>query len=148
MVFLPVNIRIDGRKLLFVGGGSIAMHKIQTVERFTGDITVLAPEIDPRLEDKGFTLVWKAYEPSDLEDVVLVYAATGNDELNRRIRDDARARGILVNVVDSRELSDFISPAVLKQDDMTIAVSSDGRNARKSVEWRNRLQDLLDRGEL
>lgn len=148
MTFLPVNIRIDGRKILFVGGGSIAMHKIQTVERFTRDITILAPEIDTRLENKGFTLVRKVYEPSDLEDAVLVYAATGNDELNRRIRDDARTRGILVNVVDSRELSDFISPAVLKQDDMTIAVSSNGRHARKSVAWRNRIQELLDRGEL
>ncbi|TLU88655.1 MAG: bifunctional precorrin-2 dehydrogenase/sirohydrochlorin ferrochelatase [Chlorobium sp.] len=145
-VFLPLNIRIDNRKILFVGGGKIAMHKIQTVGQYTSGITILAPWIHDDLKGKGYTEIYKEYEKSDLEGFFLVYASTNDNEVNRRIRDDAAQMGIMVNVVDNRELSDFISPAVIKQDEMTIAVSSNGQNVKKSVEWRNRIKALLEKG--
>ena len=147
-VFLPLNIRVDDKKILFVGGGKIAMHKIRTVEQYTRNITILAPEIHADLRGKGFTEIRKRYEKADLEGCFLVYASTNDHEVNRRIRDDAESLGILVNVVDNRELSDFISPAVLKKGDMTIAVSSNGLNVKQSVEWRNRLRSILDTGGL
>ncbi len=147
-VFLPLNIRIDNKKLLFVGGGSLAIHKIRTIEQYTRNITILAPRIHDDLKGKGFTEVCKEYGKSDLEGFFLVYASTGHIEIDRRVRDDAESLGMLVNVVDNRELSGFISPAVLKYDDMTIAVSSNGRNAKKSVEWRNRLREMVKNGDL
>jgi precorrin-2 dehydrogenase/sirohydrochlorin ferrochelatase len=147
-VFLPLNIRVDDKRLLFVGGGKIAMHKIQTVEQYTRNITILAPVISEELKEKGLTEICKEYEASDLDGFFLVYAATNDTEVNRRIRDDAEARGIMVNVVDNRELSDFISPAIIRKDEMTIAVSSNGQNVKKSVEWRNRLRDILQNGWL
>jgi precorrin-2 dehydrogenase / sirohydrochlorin ferrochelatase len=145
-VFLPLNIRVDNRKILFVGGGTIAMHKILTVGQYTRRITILAPWIHEELRGKGYTEILKEYEPTDLEGCFLVYACTNDNEVNRRIRDDASRLGILVNVVDNRELSDFISPAVIKRDEMTIAVSSNGQNVKKSVEWRNRIKALLEAG--
>jgi precorrin-2 dehydrogenase/sirohydrochlorin ferrochelatase len=145
-VFLPLNIRVDNKKLLFVGGGKIAMHKIQTVELYTRNITIIAPVISDELKGKGFSEICKEYESSDLEGFFLVYAATNDSEVNRRIRDDAEARGIMVNVVDNRELSDFISPAIIRKDEMTIAVSSNGQNVKKSVEWRNRLREIVMNG--
>ncbi|HWQ25712.1 MAG TPA: bifunctional precorrin-2 dehydrogenase/sirohydrochlorin ferrochelatase [Chlorobaculum sp.] len=145
-VFLPLNIRVDNKKLLFVGGGKIAMHKIQTVEQYTRNITILAPAISDELKGKGFTEIYKEYESSDLDGFFLVYAATNDTAVNRRIRDDAEARGIMVNVVDNRELSDFISPAIIRKDEMTIAVSSNGQNVKKSVEWRNRLREIVMNG--
>jgi precorrin-2 dehydrogenase/sirohydrochlorin ferrochelatase len=145
-VFLPLNIRVDNKKLLFVGGGKIAMHKIQTVEQYTRNITILAPVISEELKGKGFTEIYKEYESSDLDGFFLVYAATNETAVNRCIREDAEARGIMVNVVDNRELSDFISPAIIRKDEMTIAVSSNGQNVKKSVEWRNRLREIVMNG--
>jgi len=142
-VFLPLNIRVDDKKLLFVGGGKIALHKIQTIEKYTRNITIVAPEIIDELRGKGFTEILKRYEPSDLDGFFLVYASTNDNEVNRRVKEDAAARGIMVNVVDNRELSDFISPAIIKTGEMTVAVSSNGSNVRKSVEWRNRLRDTV-----
>ena len=142
--FLPVNIRIDNRKILFVGGGKIALHKIMTVAKYTRNISIIAPEIQDELHEMGFTEIRKEYETSDLEGFFLVYACTNNIDVNRRIKNDAAACGILVNVVDNRELSDFISPAVIKKNEMTIAVSSNGENVKKSVEWRNAIQAMLD----
>lgn len=142
-VFLPLNIRVDDKKILFVGGGKIALHKIQTIERYTRNITIISPEIIDELRGKGFTEVFKRYEPSDLDGFFLVYASTNDNEVNRQVKDDAAARGIMVNVVDNRELSDFISPAIIKKGAMTVAVSSNGQNVKKSVEWRNRLRDTV-----
>ncbi len=142
-VFLPLNIRIDDKKILFVGGGNIAMHKIQTIELYTQNITVIAPEIHDELKNKGFELVCKEYEKKDLDGFFLVYAATDNIEVNRRIKRDAAARGIMVNVVDNRELSDFISPAIYKKDEMTIAISSNGQNVKKAVAWRNTIRETF-----
>jgi precorrin-2 dehydrogenase/sirohydrochlorin ferrochelatase len=142
-VFLPLNVRIDNKKILFVGGGKIAMHKIQTVEQYTGNITILAPEIHPDLQGKGFTEIVKRYEPADLEGAFLVYASTNDEEVNRQIKEDAERLGILVNVVDNRELSSFISPAVIRKDEMTITVSSNGENVKKSVAWRNKIREMM-----
>ncbi|MCG8377788.1 MAG: bifunctional precorrin-2 dehydrogenase/sirohydrochlorin ferrochelatase [Chlorobiales bacterium] len=142
-VFLPVNVRIDDKKILFVGGGNIAMHKIQTVEQYTRNITVVAPEIHDELRGKGFELVCKEYEEGDLDGFFLVYAATDSIEVNRRIKKDAAARGIMVNVVDNRELSDFISPAIFKDEEMTVAISSNGQNVKKAVAWRNRIREMF-----
>jgi precorrin-2 dehydrogenase/sirohydrochlorin ferrochelatase len=142
-VFLPLNIRVDDKKILFVGGGKIALHKIQTIEQYTRNITIVAPEIIDELRGRGFAEIVKSYEPSDLDGFFLVYASTNDNAVNRRVKDDAAARGIMVNVVDNRELSDFISPAIIKKGEMTIAVSSNGSNVKKSVEWRNRLRDTV-----
>ncbi len=144
--FLPLNIRIDNKKILFVGGGKIALHKIKTVEQYTRNITIISPEIQDELHQMGFSEIYKEYETSDLQGFFLVYACTNILEVNRRIKDDAAELGIMVNVVDNRELSDFISPAVIKKDEMTIAVSSNGQNVKKSVEWRNRLQAMIQNG--
>lgn len=142
-VFLPLNIRVDDKKILFVGGGRIAMHKIQTIEQYTRNITILAPEISEELRGKGFTEILKSYEPSDLDGFFLIYASTNDNEVNRRVKEDAAARGIMVNVVDNRELSDFISPAIIRKGEMTVAISSNGQNVKRSVEWRNRLRDTV-----
>ncbi|MBN1929061.1 MAG: bifunctional precorrin-2 dehydrogenase/sirohydrochlorin ferrochelatase [Chlorobiaceae bacterium] len=143
-VFLPLNVRVDNKKILFVGGGKIALHKIQTIEKYTRNITIVSPEIIDELKGKGFTEIYKTYEPSDLDGAFLVYASTNIEEVNRQVRDDAEARGIIVNVVDNRELSDFISPAIIKKGEMTVAVSSNGQNVKKSVAWRNRLREMID----
>jgi precorrin-2 dehydrogenase/sirohydrochlorin ferrochelatase len=145
--FLPLNIRIDNKKILFVGGGKIALHKIKTVGQYTRNITIVSPDIQDELHQMGFTEIRKEYGTSDLEGFFLVYACTNNLEVNRRIKNDAADYGILVNVVDNRELSDFISPAVIKQDEMTIAVSSNGENVKKSVEWRNKLKSIVERSD-
>ncbi len=142
-VFLPLSIRVDNRKILFVGGGRIALHKIRTVSQYTRNITILAPSISEELRAMGFVGIHKRYEPSDLDGFFLVYACTNDSGVNRSIHDDCTSRGIMVNVVDNRELSDFISPAIIRKGEMSIAVSSNGQNVKKTVEWRNRLRDTV-----
>ncbi|OHD54651.1 MAG: hypothetical protein A2Y33_02405 [Spirochaetes bacterium GWF1_51_8] len=143
-VFLPLSIDVSEMKILMVGGGRVALHKLKTILRFTNRITVLALTHDPSLEALGVTLVRKEFEPGDLDGFGLVYACTDNRETNRLIADSAALRRILCNVADDPELSGFISPAVYQKDNMSVSVSSGGMDVARSVKWRNRIKEIIE----
>jgi len=149
MNFLPLSIDIEHETILIIGGGKVAIHKIESLERFTHRIKVVALEVVPEIRQRKFIqVIEKAYEPSDLEGHLLVYAATNNQELNSCIRTDARQYRCLVNVVDKPSNCDFISPAIYKQDQMTVAVSSNGENVFAAIHWRNQIRDLAEAGRI
>ena len=145
MKFLPVSLNIAGKKILIIGGGKIALQKLKTLRRFTKSITITAKKIRREIKQSGFACREKPYEAAVLRGANLVYACTDDRSLNARIKRDARKAGILVNVADDPALCDFISPALLKKGCMTIAVSSDGRNAKKSVALRNKIKDSISK---
>jgi precorrin-2 dehydrogenase/sirohydrochlorin ferrochelatase len=145
MKFLPIGLKIDGKKILLVGGGKVALQKIRRLKPFTQNLTVLACEISQVVQKTGVRCLKRSYRPSCLKGFSLVYACTNDGALNREIHRDAERLGIPVNVVDCPEESDFISPAIYKKGSMTVAVSSDGRNARRSVLLRDRIKESLDK---
>lgn len=137
--FLPVAIRITGRKIVIVGGGRVGLHKATILSRFTDEATVVSPEFREEFEQLPFRLVRKAYETSDLAGAFLVYICTENEELNRRIKSDAEAVGVLASVCDNPSLCDFISPAIFRNGDISIAVTSNARDVRRSIRIRDRI---------
>jgi siroheme synthase-like protein len=145
---MPVSLRIDGRNILVVGGGRLALHKTALIARFTPRITVVAPRFDDGFRHTTFTLRHKEYSPDDLRDIFLVYACTDSDALNARIRDDAAAQGILASVCDNPERCDFISPAIYINNNVTVSVSSDARRVRQSVRIRDDIRRLAEQGLL
>jgi precorrin-2 dehydrogenase / sirohydrochlorin ferrochelatase len=72
-----------------------------------------------------------------------VFACTGDGDLNRRVVSDARRLGILVGAADDPEYCDFISPAIFRKGYMSVAVSSNARNVKKSIAWRDRIEELF-----
>lgn len=146
--FLPISINVTGKKILMVGGGKIATHKAQIAKRFVDNVTVIAPEISEEIEALGFTTIRKRYEASDLDGYFLVYIVTADETLNRQIKADAEARGILASVCDAPLLCDFVSPAIHKIDHITIAVSSNAQNVYQSVDIRNQIKEQFDNGQL
>jgi siroheme synthase-like protein len=95
-----------------------------------------------------FKLERKTYERSDLDGAFLVYVCTENEALNARVKDDARSLGIMACVCDNSALCDFISPAIYQSGDVTVAVSTGGRDVRRSIAIRNRIGELMQNGEL
>lgn len=130
---------------MIVGGGKTALQKLRTLQRFTRSITVLAVVVSNEVKRSRFAYIEKKYNQRLLKGFFLVYACTNDNKLNARIRIDAHKKGLLVNVVDDPENCDFISPAIYKKGSMTVAVSSDGRNVKKSVEWRNKIRGVLSK---
>jgi siroheme synthase-like protein len=146
--FLPISIRIDGRAIVMIGGGKAALHKASALSRITDRGKIIAPEFHPEFAALPFDRIRKAYEPADLDGAFLVYICTGDKAVNVAVKAECERRGILASVCDDPACCDFISPAVRREGNMTIAVASDAQDVRRSVRIRDRIRALIEHGIL
>ncbi|MDR0814165.1 MAG: bifunctional precorrin-2 dehydrogenase/sirohydrochlorin ferrochelatase [Bacteroidales bacterium] len=144
MTFLPISINISDKRILLIGGGHVAFHKASVLQRFTDDAIVISPAFLDGFDALPFRLVRKEYAPEDLEGAFLVYICTENATLNEKIKAECAKRGILASVCDHPALCDFISPAVWKSGNMTVAVSSNAQNVRQSIALRDKIGQIID----
>lgn len=142
--FMPVAIDVRGKKVLLVGGGRIAWHKIVSLQQYADNIQVIATEVTEQIKSAGISYKEKPYEPSDLLGSTLVYACTNIRELNEKVLNDAHELGILVNVVDNPSRCDFVSPAIYRKNYMSVAVSSNAQDVYESIDLRNRIKNFLE----
>lgn len=117
---------LQGRDVLVVGGGRVALEKVAGLLDCGARVTVVAPQIVPDLAALDVTLERRGYRAEDLEGRFLVVAATSTTSVNRRVFRDAEARTVLCNVVDVPELCSFILPAVHREGPIAVAVSTGG----------------------
>lgn len=141
MNFLPININISGKRILIIGGGRVGLHKATILSRFTQEATIISPTFHEEFRQSPFTLVRKKYEPTDLEGAFMVYICTENEELNRRIKQDAEQRHVLASVCDNPTLYDFTSPAIFRKGELTVAVASNAKDVRRSMRIRDAISD-------
>jgi precorrin-2 dehydrogenase/sirohydrochlorin ferrochelatase len=144
MRYYPIYVDLQTQRCLVVGGGEVAERKVETLLRANGTVTVISPKLTPALrlwaEDGRIEALVRSYEPGDLNGFSLVFAATDDENLQRDISAEARARGILVNVVDRPALCSFIVPALVSQGDLTIAVSTSGASPALAKKIRQELE--------
>ncbi|WIF69683.1 siroheme synthase CysG [Metapseudomonas otitidis] len=130
MDFLPLFHNLQGRHVLVVGGGEIALRKARLLTDAGACLRVVAPEIDSQLvalvEQSQGLVHRRGYASGDLEGAVLVIAATDDEPLNAQISRDAQERGVPVNVVDAPALCSVIFPAIVDRSPLIVAVSSAG----------------------
>jgi siroheme synthase-like protein len=145
--YVTLGINMTGRRCLVVGGGNVGTRKVLTLLAGDASVTVLAPEISQPLQqavDAG-RLEWlrSEYTADSLKGCVLVVAATDNPALNDRIAADAQSRGILSCNASAADRSQVVFPALLSNEDITVAVHSHGRRCRASQEVRNAIAAWL-----
>lgn len=134
MAYFPFMIELEDKNCLVAGGGSIAFHKVKILAEFGVHIRVVAPEICESMQmlEKGcdfpIELVEREFQDADIEGMDFVVAATDDKKLNYHISDLCRQKNILINAVDMKEACSFIFPAMIKEKDMIIAVSSGGQS--------------------
>ncbi len=147
MPYLTLNIDIQDRTALVVGGGTVALRKVGTLLAAGARVQVVAPALAEGLEtlrQSGAISVRSAsYGPADLEGVFLVVAASDNREVNAGVARDARERGILVAVANAPKLGTCTFPAILRRGELEIAVSSGGRCPAFSVQVRDRIAGVI-----
>jgi siroheme synthase-like protein len=129
--FYMACLKLTGRRSLVVGGGEIGLEKVEGLLACDADVTLIAPEAEPALEEyaREGSIRWerRAYGgAADLEGAFLVIAATNDTEVNIAVSEDAQARAMLVNVVDVPPLCNFILPAVVRTGPLAIAISTAG----------------------
>lgn len=142
--FYPIHANIEGRKCLVVGGGKTAERKVATLVRYGGKVVVVSPAATARLRSyaQKRKILWhkRQFKLTDLSGAFLVFSATDSETLNREIGQEAKKRTILVNVVDTPEDCDFISPSLVERGHLTISISTAGlapllsKHIRKDLE--------------
>jgi len=145
--YMPVSITLTNRPTLVVGGGNVALRKIETLMDYGSDITVVATEVDDKIQyfadsDK-IKLHKREYQSPEAGNYRLVISASDNMDVNRQVSEDARRAGTLVNVVDAPALCDFIFPAVVRRDCLTAAISTDGKAPFMSGHLRTILEEIF-----
>lgn len=128
MEYLPLFHNLQGRLVLVVGGGEIALRKSRLLSEAGARLRVVAPEIESALavlvQEGGGECIERGYQASDMDDVVLVIAATDDEQLNAQVSADAQMVRLPVNAVDAPELCTVIFPAIVDRSPLVIAVSS------------------------
>ena len=123
-------LNLTGRSVLVVGAGPIGLEKIEGLLACDASVKVIAlnavPEVLELAAQGRIDLEQRSYRTDDLEGCFLVVAATADTELNTRIYEEAEARSMLVNVVDVPHLCNFILPAIVRNDFLTVAISTAG----------------------
>jgi uroporphyrin-III C-methyltransferase/precorrin-2 dehydrogenase/sirohydrochlorin ferrochelatase len=145
--YFPVFFDLGGQKVLIVGGGEVALRKISLLERTGASITVVAPQIAPELMALAaagkLKLAIREFEAEDLDGARLVIVATSRRAVNRWIANLSESRSIPVNVVDDREASRFIVPAIIDRDPVLVAISTGGTSPVLARRLRERLEALI-----
>jgi precorrin-2 dehydrogenase/sirohydrochlorin ferrochelatase len=147
MAYLPIFLDVTRRRCLVIGGGEVAARKVQSLLDAGADVTVISPSLIEELAElaraRRIQHMNREYATGDMADAALVYAATDDAELHRRLYDEARERGIPINVADVPALCTFIVPAVMTRGSLQIAVSTEGASPAMAKRIVKRLEGLL-----
>jgi uroporphyrin-III C-methyltransferase / precorrin-2 dehydrogenase / sirohydrochlorin ferrochelatase len=150
MDFLPIFLDIKGKPVLVVGGGEVAARKVSLLLQAQACVKVVSHDIchnlKTMLEDGSIEYTPREYRDDDLDGCVMVYAATDDPEVNRRVSEAAKSRSLPVNVVDQPELCSFISPSIVDRSPVVIAVSTGGASPVLARLIRSRLESLIPAG--
>jgi len=144
MIFYPLNLDISDQLCLVIGGGTVASRKISGLLPCGARVRVISPEICPSIRgmvEEG-VLEWKQrkFMTGDVTGAKLVFAATDNDTTQTKVVEEARAAGIPVNVVTHPENCTFHVPAISRQGELLISVTTGGGSPALAARIRKELQ--------
>ena len=168
MAYFPIFIEIEKKKCLVVGGGKVALRKVETLLRYDAQVHVVSREIcteirallppenihkEELLPSPGDTNAGELLPecscgpewplPDHFTGAALVVAATGSREVNHRVAQFCRERRIPVNVADAPEECTFFFPAVVKKGDISIGVNTGGKSPAVSSQVRRDIEKAI-----
>ncbi|MFN8639230.1 MAG: bifunctional precorrin-2 dehydrogenase/sirohydrochlorin ferrochelatase [Dehalococcoidia bacterium] len=150
MGYYPIFVEMRGRRVLLVGGGHVALEKIGKLVEAEADVTLVAPALIPEVRafiDVGRAhLLERDFAPGDTAGAEMVFVATDDGSINRRVADEARAAGIWVNAADDVANCDFILPGLAQRGRIAIATSTGGASPALARWLRERMEDFLSDG--
>ena len=147
----PVFLDLSGRIVVVVGGGAVATERAARLAACGARVRLVSPEVLPALgemvsDGRIAEHHARGYADGDLDGAVLVIAATDDADVNRRVRDDARAMGAEANVADDPGGSTAVIPAVVRQGDLALAITTGGASPVLARRIREDLQQHFGPG--
>jgi precorrin-2 dehydrogenase/sirohydrochlorin ferrochelatase len=148
-----IDLRIEGKKVLVIGGGTLGERKAKKLVHHSPEITVISKNFTPDLKElqKKDKLIlikedikenpkWLTEQISETD---LLYVATDDTQLNQRLSTIAREHKVLVCVVDMPMISDFYSPATFQKGSIRVGICTDGKSPLMSKMLRKRLESVV-----
>ncbi|HXG30470.1 MAG TPA: bifunctional precorrin-2 dehydrogenase/sirohydrochlorin ferrochelatase [Thermodesulfobacteriota bacterium] len=147
MRYYPVNLNLEGKRCIVVGGGPVAERRVLGLIECRASVTVISPKLTHRLRelsDSGtIRHIERPYRSGDLKGAYLVLASTNKHRINRKIGEEARAFGILANIATAPSLSDFTLPSVIRRGDFMVTLSTGGKSPALSRRLRIELEGIF-----
>ncbi len=129
--YMPINVNLKDARVLVVGGGTIALRKVDNLLEYECEVTVVAPKVVDKIQYYGdknrIKLENREYIHGEASKYRIVISATDDEHVNEAVRKDCEDAGVLVNVVDNPRLCTFTVPAVVRRGPLSITVSTDGK---------------------
>src|SRR5260370_14837849 len=140
-VIYPLSLRLAGRRVVVVGGGSVALRRVAGLRTAGADIVVISPKLGPTLGDLAgrglITARTRGYEPGDLDGAWLVFTCTDQPGVNAAVAAEAERQRIWCVRADDATASAAWVPATGRSGVVTVAVNA-GRNPRRPAALRDR----------
>ncbi|PCJ22281.1 MAG: uroporphyrinogen-III C-methyltransferase [Gammaproteobacteria bacterium] len=148
MDYLPLFLKLEGKRCLVVGAGEVAVRKASLVLKAGATVDVVSPQCCAAMaqlvaDHEALTYRNSVYTAADLSGAQIVIAATDHPEVNEAVSTDAHKANVLVNVVDQPDLCSFILPAVIDRSPVVVAVSSGGNSPVLARTIRTKLESLI-----
>lgn len=144
MTYYPVFLDLRDRPVLVVGAGKVALRKTRALLEAGARVTVVSPKAEPEFDVLPVRLRRRKFRSSDVAGHLLVFAATNDREVNRRVRQAALGANCLVNVADAPQECTFLVPARIRRGGLQVAVSTGGKSPRLAVALRQRIEAVLE----
>lgn len=126
----PAFFRVRNEVLVVIGNGEEALNKARLLTQTSATIRIVAAEPEPELaaflRSGNYDHIVEKFAPKHLTGAKLVFVATGDEDQDIAITDEARRQNIPVNVVDRPDLCDFYTPAIVNRAPIAIAIGSEG----------------------
>lgn len=149
MGYFPFFMDIKEKMVVVIGGGTVALRKIEKLLPFETSIRVIAPEICEKISQiSNVEKLQRCFRDSDIDGAFAVIGASDDTALNAHIAMLCRERNIPVNIVDDPEKCTFYFPSLVKENDITIGISTSGTSPLFAKFLRKQIEDMLDEFQL
>ena len=139
----PVMMNIQNKPVVIIGGGKVAARKIKTLLSEGAKVTVISPEINEAIPKSQVEWIQRSYQTGDLEGAKLVFACTDNQEVNKKVMEEAHPSQFVNNTGDKKN-SDFYNVAIASNNELSVMISTNGLSPSRSKEVRKKIEQLLD----
>ncbi|MGJ0318635.1 bifunctional precorrin-2 dehydrogenase/sirohydrochlorin ferrochelatase [Aliarcobacter cryaerophilus] len=150
MAYFPAFLKFDDKTILIVGGGNIALEKLEHLLNFSSNITLISKNFSEKIDDlidkHSLKIFQKEYEKGDAKGYDIVIVAVDDFMLQENIYFETREYKILCNCVDLQQYCDFIFPSYIKRGDLTIAISTSGSSPAFAKNFKTFLSNLIPEG--
>ena len=148
MRYFPINVDIQDKKCVVIGGGNVAYRKVLSLIKAGAKVEIISPAAIDEIEKlvKNSLVFWikREYEEGDLEGATLAFVAVDSAHISSEVTSEAKARGILVNVADEPSQCSFTLPSIAERGDLLVTVSTGGKCPALARQVRINIEGLID----